>query len=359
MEAPGCSQPLCSLRRDVHNHLLKTQIDSIEAAIRQCGLPPEEFKWGSHDGEWVGLLSDTVPAVRHESGYFCAFGESPTEFRDYAPRSFGRVATGDHHILMVPGSETKTVHQGYLSWQQTLGHFREWLRIVARETGRTLADEGPRVLPPPPVQAPDLTPPAGASEPKAEASLAYPGDDVTFKWLWQHVPARKWALLFTAFVAVFGVGAKYGMGRNTSVHDQPTQLAWLPRDLEADVSTLMNPAAQASAIVQVQAVRGSAALTREARIIGVSSDTMYLAAPAKLALLSATPSKPVVRADSADAGIVLLFDIRGMQAKRNWSSVLPADAKLPAGSVEVMLFYRGRDGIDSGRVKVPLFIKPR
>jgi hypothetical protein len=113
-------------------HLMDSQVRQIEDAVRLSGLPVEDFKWMSRNGQWAGMHDEALPALVYKpAGFFMCF-EHHEAFND--PYGFAH-DPGGHQVQFRPGREKPTEHRRRLSWPEVLNANWEWLQYVARERG--------------------------------------------------------------------------------------------------------------------------------------------------------------------------------------------------------------------------------
>lgn len=116
-----------------HGDLLSSQVRALEDLIRQSPLADERFEWHLIDGSWGGYVTGTgLPAIIHVASGFLFSVEHHDAGSDgyhHWPKGF--------QFLRHPGIQAKSENKVVKSWDAVLEAFTLWLRLVARELGRT------------------------------------------------------------------------------------------------------------------------------------------------------------------------------------------------------------------------------
>jgi hypothetical protein len=338
----------------VHDHLLKSQRGDIAHAIEESGLPPEEFSSGQIDGRWVGLIGDTVPAVHHRDGYYFAFGDRTPDERYIAAEGFGHVPSGDHHVLMHPGPENTYFRDGSISWALALQYFRAWLQLIAREKGRSSAP----VAPAGPKQTAGIM--QGNHTVPLDPHVKF--EQVTIQWIKNHVPTKfLWAACLFLCTA-FGAGIALEKWSKTlsvpKLIDEDTRIHLQAGDMRIRLDSIYEPFRQETVSVEVRALTGIAALTRDAKLLGVQTDTANLFTSATVQLVTARPRETIVRADrDRPQFIELTFDVTGVIPQPEWVARFPEGSQRLLGEATVRIYFDWKTGRrDSSDVRVPIVL---
>lgn len=186
----------------------------------------------------------------------------------------------------------------------------------------------------------------------SEMSLGELGKLLTVPQLWGLLAA-----LFTLLGGAFLVGRwveRVDDASPVSSEALPAQLAFLPSDLNIDLTQYANWSKPRVVPIQVASRSGSVAFLRSGAIVEQVFDTLFFERLPQVELISVVPSKPTLGAqDSAVVALELL--IRPLVPAVDVVLNYPPGSKVPLGSVTIRLVYR--EGIidRTDDVTIPIF----